>query len=223
VAYYLSLLVNFFNKTGISNKRTRLRRLSDDEKAFYSSVAFDFEVDTSFGWLELVACNYRSDYDLLSHSSTSRANLHVMDDEVKVLPHVFELSLGVDRCIYSILEHSYFIDKEKDDRVLLKLKPYLSPIQAGILPLLKKDEFRNKSQMLLSSINKDFDVFYDESGSIGRRYRRLEEIGTPFAFTIDHQTIEDNTVTIRYRDSMSQERIKISDVHSFLTKSLCID
>lgn len=223
VAYYLSLLVNFFNKTGISNKRTRLRRLSDDEKAFYSSVAFDFEVDTSFGWLELVACNYRSDYDLLSHSSTSKANLHVMDDEIKVLPHVFELSLGVDRCIYSILEHSYFIDKEKDDRVLLKLKPYLSPIQAGILPLLKKDEFKNKSQMLLSSINKDFDVFYDESGSIGRRYRRLEEIGTPFAFTIDHQTIEDDTVTIRYRDSMSQERIKISDVHSFLTKSLCID
>jgi glycyl-tRNA synthetase len=223
VAYYLSLLVNFFNKTGISNKRTRLRRLSDDEKAFYSSVAFDFEVDTSFGWLELVACNYRSDYDLLSHSNTSKTNLHVMDDEIKVLPHVFELSLGVDRCIYSILEHSYFIDKEKDDRVLLKLKPYLSPIQAGILPLLKKDEFKNKSQMLLSSINKDFDVFYDESGSIGRRYRRLEEIGTPFAFTIDHQTIEDNTVTIRYRDSMNQERIKISDVHSFLTKSLCID
>ena len=154
---------------------------------------------------------------------SSKTNLHVMDDETKVLPHVFELSLGVDRCIYSILEHSYFIDKEKDDRVLLKLKPYLSPVLAGILPLLKKDEFKNKSQMLLSSINKDFDVFYDESGSIGRRYRRLEEIGTPFAFTIDHQTIEDNTVTIRYRDSMNQERIKISDVHSFLTKSLYID
>src|SRR5215212_1822659 len=81
VAYYLSLLVNFFNKTGISNKRTRLRRLSDDEKAFYSSVAFDFEVDTSFGWLELVACNYRSDYDLLSHSNISKSNLYVMDNE----------------------------------------------------------------------------------------------------------------------------------------------
>ena len=223
VAYYLSLLVEFFNKTGISNKRTRLRRLADDEKAFYSSIAFDFEVDTSFGWLELVACNYRSDYDLLSHSNTSKTNLYVMDDEVKVLPHVFELSLGVDRCIYSILEHSYFIDKEKDDRILLKLKPYLSPIQAGILPLLKKDEFKKKSINLLSLVNKDFDVFYDESGSIGRRYRRLEEIGVPFAFTIDHQTIEDDTVTIRYRDSMNQERIKINDVKSFLTSQLSID
>jgi glycyl-tRNA synthetase len=223
VAYYLSLLVEFFNKTGISNKRARLRRLADDEKAFYSSIAFDFEVDTSFGWLELVACNYRSDYDLVSHSNTSKTNLYVMDDEVKVLPHVFELSLGVDRCIYSILEHSYFIDKEKDDRILLKLKPYLSPIQAGILPLLKKDEFKKKSINLLSLINKDFDVFYDESGSIGRRYRRLEEIGVPFAFTIDHQTIEDDTVTIRYRDSMNQERIKINDVKSFLTSQMSID
>src|SRR6476661_6660080 len=223
IAYYLSLLVEFFNKTGISDKRTRLRRLSDDEKAFYSSVAFDFEVDTSFGWLELVACNYRSDYDLLSHSNISKSNLYVMDNEEKVLPHIFELSLGIDRCIYSILEHSYFIDKEKDDRVLLKLKPYLSPIQAGILPLLKKEEFKKKSTALLSSINKDFDIFYDESGSIGRRYRRLEEIGVPFAFTIDHQTMDDNTITKRYRDSMNQERIKIDDVPSFLKSNLSID
>jgi len=223
VAYYLSLLVEFFNKTGISSKRLRLRRLSEDEKAFYSRIAFDLEVDTSIGWLELVACNYRSDYDLLSHSSISKTSLNVMDDEVKILPHVFELSLGIDRCIYSILEHSYFIDREKDDRILLKLKPYLSPIQAGVLPLLKKEEFKEKSFYLLSLIKKDFDVFYDESGSIGRRYRRLEEIGVPFAFTIDHQTLEDDTVTIRYRDSMNQERIKINDAHSFLRTHLSVD
>ncbi|MGN6349944.1 MAG: glycine--tRNA ligase, partial [Candidatus Nitrosocosmicus sp.] len=223
VAYYLSLLVEFFNKTGISSKRLRLRRLSEDEKAFYSRIAFDLEVDTSIGWLELVACNYRSDYDLLSHSSISKTSLNVMDDEEKILPHVFELSLGIDRCIYSILEHSYFIDREKDDRILLKLKPYLSPIQAGVLPLLKKEEFKQKSFYLLSLIKKDFDVFYDESGSIGRRYRRLEEIGVPFAFTVDHQTLEDDTVTIRYRDSMNQERIKIDDAHSFLRTNLSID
>ncbi|MGN6624575.1 MAG: glycine--tRNA ligase [Candidatus Nitrosocosmicus sp.] len=223
VAYYLSLLVEFFNKTGISSKRLRLRRLSEDEKAFYSRIAFDLEVDTSIGWLELVACNYRSDYDLLSHSSISKTSLNVMDDEEKILPHVFELSLGIDRCIYSILEHSYFIDREKDDRILLKLKPYLSPIQAGVLPLLKKEEFKQKSFYLLSLIKKDFDVFYDESGSIGRRYRRLEEIGVPFAFTVDHQTLEDDTVTIRYRDSMNQERIKIDDAHSFLRTHLSID
>ena len=106
---------------------------------------------------------------------------------------------------------------------MLKLKHYLSPIHAGVLPLLKKDEFKVKSFNLVSLLNRDFDVFYDESGSIGRRYRRLEEIGTPFAFTIDHQTMDDDTVTIRYRDSMNQERIKINDVHSFLTKSLSVD
>ena len=216
VGYYLALLVEFFEKTGIDKKRTRLRRLSDEEKAFYSTVAFDFEVDTSIGWLELVACNYRSDYDLKSHSVTSKTNLDVMDEDVKVLPHVFELSLGVDRCIYSIIEHSYFVDRDNEDRAVLKLKPYLSPIHAGVLPLLKKPGFREKSSQLLTQIQKDFDIFYDEAGSIGRRYRRLEEIGTPFAFTIDHQTLEDNTITVRYRDSMKQERLKIEDVSSFL-------
>jgi glycyl-tRNA synthetase len=216
VGYYLALLVEFFEKTGIDKKRTRLRRLSDDEKAFYSTVAFDFEVDTSIGWLELVACNYRSDYDLKSHSVTSKTNLEVMDEEVKVLPHVFELSLGVDRCIYSIIEHSYFVDRENEDRAVLKLRPYLSPIHAGVLPLLKKPEFKEKSNKLLTLIQKDFDIFYDEAGSIGRRYRRLEEIGTPFAFTIDHQTLEDDSITVRYRDSMKQERIRIEDASSFL-------
>lgn len=220
IGYYLALLIEFFDKTGIDKKRTRLRQLSDEEKAFYSTIAFDLEVDTSIGWLELVACNYRSDYDLLSHSSVSKTNLEVLDDDVRVLPHVFELSLGVDRCIYSILEHSYFIDREKDDRMVLQLKPYLSPVHVGVLPLLKKEEFKNKSFQLLSKIKKDFDVFYDESGSIGRRYRRLEEIGVPFALTIDHQTLDDDTVTVRYRDSMKQERIKIDDVHSFLSRNL---
>jgi glycyl-tRNA synthetase len=216
IGYYLALLVEFFEKTGIDKNRTRLRKLSDEEKAFYSTIAFDFEVDTSIGWLELVACNYRSDYDLKSHSITSKTNLEVMDDNSKVLPHVFELSLGVDRCIYSIIEHSYFIDRENDDRVVLRLKPYLSPIHAGVLPLFRKPEFKDKALKLLKNIQRDFDIFYDESGSIGRRYRRLEEIGTPFAFTVDHQSIEDETVTVRHRDSMKQDRIKISDVKSFL-------
>jgi glycyl-tRNA synthetase len=129
---------------------------------------------------------------------------------------VFEISLAVDRCIYSIIEHSYFVDRENEDRAVLKLKPYLSPIHAGVLPLLKKPGFREKSSKLLTQIQRDFDIFYDEAGSIGRRYRRLEEIGTPFAFTIDHQTLEDDTVTVRYRDSMKQERLKIDDVSSFL-------
>ena len=222
VAYYLALLNEFYAKTGIDMKRTRFRRLTNTEKAFYSTIAFDFEVETSTGWLELVACNYRSDYDLQGHASTSKQNLEVIDpsDQKKVLPHVFELSMGIDRSIFTILEHSYFEDKEHDDRIVLKLKPYLAPVLLGILPLMTKDGLREKAQKIHSEIKKEFDAFYDESGSIGRRYRRLEEIGTPFAVTVDKITMEDDTITVRYRDTMQQERIKISQLPLFLQTAL---
>ncbi len=113
ITYYLALLIEFYGKTGIDVKRCRFRNLSDGEKAFYASVAFDFEVETSTGWLELVACNYRSDYDLKGHAVTSKQNLEVFDpaNQSKVLPHVFELSMGIDRSIYAILEHCYYEDK----------------------------------------------------------------------------------------------------------------
>ena len=222
VAYYLALLNEFYAKTGIDMKRTRFRRLTNTEKAFYSTIAFDFEVETGTGWLELVACNYRSDYDLQGHASTSKQNLEVIDpsDQKKVLPHVFELSMGIDRSIFTILEHSYFEDKEHDDRIVLKLKPYLAPVLLGILPLMTKDGLREKAQKIHSEIKKEFDAFYDESGSIGRRYRRLEEIGTPFAVTVDKITMEDDTITVRYRDTMQQERIKISQLPLFLQTAL---
>jgi glycyl-tRNA synthetase len=222
VAYYLALLNEFYAKTGIDMKRTRFRRLTNTEKAFYSTIAFDFEVETSTGWLELVACNYRSDYDLHGHASTSKQNLEVIDpsDQKKVLPHVFELSMGIDRSIFTILEHSYFEDKEHNDRIVLKLKPYLAPVLLGILPLMTKDGLREKAQKIYSELKREFDTFYDESGSIGRRYRRLEEIGTPFAVTVDKITIEDDTITVRYRDTMQQERIKISQLPLFLQTAL---
>ena len=112
IAYYLAILNEFYEKSGLDMKRARFRRLSDDEKAFYALIAFDYEVETSIGWLELVACNYRSDYDLKGHSTVSKHNLEVIDpsDQTKILPHIFELSMGIDRSIYAILEHSYFED-----------------------------------------------------------------------------------------------------------------
>ena len=217
VAYYLSLLTLFYSKTGIDMERTRFRQLSDEEKAFYASTAFDFEVETSIGWLELVACNYRSDYDLKKHSAISKQNLNVIDpsDNAKVLPHLFELSMGIDRSIYSILEHSYYEDIEAK-RVVLRLVPPIAPILIGVLPLVTKDGLREKAQDIFSKLKLDYSTFYDESGSIGRRYRRLEEIGAPFALTIDNQTIKDDTVTIRYRDTMLQERVKVSEISNFL-------
>lgn len=221
VAYYMSLLTMFYSKTGMIMERTRFRQLSDDEKAFYASTAFDFEVETSIGWLELVACNYRSDYDLKRHSDISKQNLYVIDpsDNTKVLPHLFELSMGIDRSIYSILEHSYYEDIEAR-RVVLKLVPHIAPVLVGVLPLVTKDGLREKAQDIYSNLKLNYSAFYDESGSIGRRYRRLEEIGAPFALTIDNQTMKDDTVTIRYRDSMMQERLGVSEISGILDARL---
>ncbi|HXX96505.1 MAG TPA: glycine--tRNA ligase [Candidatus Bathyarchaeia archaeon] len=222
VAYYLCLLNEFYSKTGIDMKRTRFRRLSDTEKAFYASIAFDFEVETSIGWLELVACNYRSDYDLKGHSATSKQNLEVLDplDQSKVLPHIFELSMGIDRSLYTILEHSYSQDFQHDNRIVLKLKPYLAPVSVGVLPLMNKDGLAEKAEGIYADLKQDFDTFLDVSGSIGRRYRRLEEIGTPFAVTIDKITMQDGTVTIRDRDSMQQKRIAVSELSNFFHSAL---
>jgi len=217
VAYYLGLLLEFYQKTGIDINRSRFRKLEDKEKAFYASAAFDFEVETTIGWLELVACNYRSDYDLKSHSNISNEKFEVLDDNDKVLPHIFELSMGIDRSLYAILEHSCREDKE-NDRIVLSLKPYLAPVHIGVLSLVKKDGLAEKTEEIFSKIRTKYDAFLDHAGAIGRRYRRLDEIGVPFAITIDHQTLQDNTVTIRNRDSMSQERIKISELDSHLSK-----
>jgi glycyl-tRNA synthetase len=222
VAYYLALLCEFYEKTGIDSSRSRFRRLSDEEKAFYATIAFDYEVQTSIGWLELVACNYRSDYDLKGHAATSKLNLQVVDstDQTKVLPHVFELSMGIDRSIYTILEHSYYKDDRQEDRVVLRLKPYLAPVLVGVLPLMTKDGLDQKARKIYSDLKLDFDVYYDESGSIGRRYRRLEEVGTPFAVTVDQITMQDDTVTVRHRDTMQQERVKMSELRQFMHNAL---
>jgi len=218
VAYYLGILTEFYEKTGIDITSSRFRRLGEKEKAFYAEAAFDFEVETTIGWLELVACNYRSDYDLSSHAKKSKEKFEVMDNDEKVLPHVFEISMGIDRSLYTIIEHSLKDDKE-NERIVLSLKPYLSPVHVGILSLVKKDGLKEKTDEIYLNIKRKFDAFLDHSGAIGRRYRRLDEIGAPFAITIDHQTLEDDTVTIRNRDSMEQRRIGISELGSVLGES----
>jgi glycyl-tRNA synthetase len=217
VAYYLAILIEFYEKTGIDVAKSRFRKLDDKEKAFYAQVAFDFEVETTIGWLELVACNYRSDYDLSSHAKKSKEKFEVMDNDEKVLPHVFEISMGIDRSLYTILEHSLYEDKE-NERTVLSLKPYLAPIHIGVLSLIKKDGLKEKTDEIYLQIKRKYDVFLDHSGAIGRRYRRLDEIGAPFAITVDHQSLEDQTVTLRKRDSMEQNRIEISEIDSILSE-----
>lgn len=219
VVYYLALLTEFYEKAGVDVTKSRFRKLGDKEKAFYAQVAFDFEVQTTIGWLELVACNYRSDYDLTSHAKKSNEKFEVMDNEEKVLPHVFEISMGIDRSLYTILEHNLRDDKE-NDRLVLSIKPYLAPIHVGVLSLVKKDGLKEKADEVFDKIKRRYDTFLDHSGAIGRRYRRLDEIGAPFAITIDHQTLQDDTVTLRKRDLMTQDRIKISEIDSILHQEI---
>ena len=216
VAYYLALLSEFYEKTGIDMERTRFRRLGDKEKAFYAEAAFDFEVETSTGWLELVACNYRSGHDLSGHAAKSGEKFDVMDGDEKVLPHVFEISMGIDRSLYAILEHGLREDKE-NERTVLSVRPYLAPVQVGVLSLVKKDGLREKADEVFDLLRGDFEAFLDHSGAIGRRYRRLDEIGAPLAVTVDHDTLKDGAVTLRDRDTMGQERVAISDLRAAIS------
>jgi len=220
IAYYLALLQQFYEKVGLCD--FRFRQLGKDEKAFYAIDAFDFEVKTEIGWIELVACNYRGDHDLGGHQAGSKKNLTVLDEGKKVLPHIFELSMGVDRSIFCLLLQAIALEKVgKEERLVLRLPPRLAPISVAIYPLLNKDGLPEKAMEVYGQLKGWFDVIYDSSGSIGKRYRRADEIGIPFCVTIDHQTLKDNTVTIRDRDSMKQERIKIAELVNWLGKKVC--
>lgn len=209
VWYYLNLVHQFYVKAGIPDDDIRFRVLQEEDRAFYSKAAYDLEVRLSLGWTELVACNYRSDYDLKRHSSVSGTDFSVDDGGEKLIPHVFELSLGVDRSIYAIMEKS---TRQEKERRYLGLKPYLAPIQVCVFPLVNKDGLDNKAWDIHNSLSDRFDCFYDDSGSVGRRYARADEIGVPYCITVDYQTLQDNTVTLRYRDTKLQERVNVGQL-----------
>jgi glycyl-tRNA synthetase len=209
VGYYLVLIARFYEAAGISRENIRFRILSEVDRAFYSKAAFDLEVKLSLGWVELVACNYRGDHDLGRHASVSGSDFTVDDDGEKVLPHVFELSMGVDRSLYSVVESSM---KEEGERRTMALRPYLAPIQACVFPLVNKDGLQEVAMSIFSDLRESFDVFYDESGSIGRRYARADESGVPICLTVDYNTLKDKTVTLRSRDTRAQERVAVSDL-----------
>jgi glycyl-tRNA synthetase len=210
IVYYFALLQEFYEACGFPKAMTRFRELSPSDRAFYTTSAFDFEVNTSFGWLELVACNYRTDYDLRNHAKYSKKDLQVMDGDKKVLLHVVELSLGVDRSLFALLDFSYYHEQNRD---VLRLLPNIAPYLAAVFPLISKPEFESKAAEIFEVLKlEDYNAFYDDSGAIGRRYRRMDEIGTPFCLTIDHQTLEDGTVTLRERDSMLQSRIPAAEI-----------
>ncbi|NOX71819.1 MAG: glycine--tRNA ligase [Candidatus Micrarchaeota archaeon] len=214
-AYWLYVCQNFFEKCGITREKMRFRELEEDARAFYSKETWDFEVLTSTGWLELVANNYRTDYDLKSHSEVSGTDLSVTENEEKFIPHVWEISIGLDRTFYTTLELAL---SERDKKPLLSLPRYLAPYDAVILPLVRKDGVDKKAKEAFDLLKLDFDVKYDEKQSIGKRYLIYDALGVPLAVTIDYESLENDDCTIRDRDTAKQRRVKISELPEILRK-----
>lgn len=217
VAYYLARTQQLFESYGFKRENMRFRELDSDEIAFYAKEAFDFEVLTSLGWVEIIANNYRTDYDLKGHQEGSKKDLrYTYDDGTKILPHIYEVAIGTDRTFYAVIENSMRIEAE---RTYLSLPNKLAPVEISVFPLSSnKPELVNMAKEIYKNIKTKFDSFYDDTGSIGKRYARMDEIGCPYCVTIDFDSLEDNTLTIRDRDTTEQKRIKINKLKETLTK-----
>lgn len=213
---------NFLMNLGVNKDNLRIRDHGQEELSFYSNATSDIEYLFPFGWGELWGIADRTDYDLNKHAEHSGTDMTYMDPTTneKYVPYVIEPSLGADRVTLAFLVDAY--DEEEleggDVRTVLHLHPALAPYKAAVLPLSKK--LSEKADEVYSLLAKNFNIEYDETGSIGKRYRRQDEIGTPFCITVDFETENDGCVTIRHRDSMTQERVEISKLTHFIAKSL---
>ena len=201
--------------------------IPDGERAHYSKRTVDIEYKYPFGVKELHGIAYRTDFDLKRHEEVSGQDLHYTDPETneKFLPHVIEPTFGIERMLLVTLLEAYREEEaptaekgETDKRVVMKFPRHLAPIQVAILPLSKKAELSSVAVELANTLRKDFSVDYDETQSIGKRYRRQDEIGTPFCVTVDFESLEDKQVTVRERDSMKQERFAMKDLADYLKK-----
>ena len=206
---------------GIKKENLKLRDHDKTELCFYSKATTDFEFLFPFGWGELWGIADRTDYDLSQHMKTSSKDLSYIDPVTneKYIPYVIEPSLGVDRMVLAFLCNAYEEEQidENDSRVVLKLHPVLAPVKVAVLPLQK--QLNEKAEELFKTISANYNCEFDTSGSIGKRYRRQDEIGTPFCVTVDFESLENDTVTIRERDTMCQTRVSISELESYLQKA----
>src|SRR6267142_3897699 len=229
--YWKEERLKFYKQIGIRRDKLHVLTVPDDERAFYSKGTYDIEYDFPFGRQELEGVAYRTDYDLSQHQKASGKSLEYFDEETKerFIPHVVEPSAGVDRTVLAMICEAYAEDQAPNDkgemegRTSLRFHPRMAPIKCAIFPLLRNKELLvAKAKQILDLLRPHMFVFYDESGAIGRRYRRQDEIGTPFCVTVDFETLGEkqsdlrDTVTLRERDSMKQERVKISDLLELL-------
>lgn len=225
---WVDYIKEYHKELGLSPDDLVWHEIPDGERAHYSKRTIDIEYKFPFGTKELHAIAYRTDFDLKAHEKVSGKNLSYTDPvtQEKIVPHVIEPTFGIDRTFFAVLCSSYNEEEaptaggEKETRVVLKIPRSLAPIKVAILPLSKKDELCKKSQEVWDLIRPHFRSEYDETQSIGKRYRRQDEIGTPYCITIDFDTLNDNAVTVRDRDTMQQERIKISELIKYLNANL---
>ena len=220
--YWRSYCRDFLYALGIKEENLRLRDHDPKELAFYSKGTTDFEYLFPFGWGELWGIADRTDYDLNQHIKESGQALDYFDptDNTRYVPYVIEPSLGVERLFLATVVEAYDEEQldEKDSRVVMRFHPYLAPFKAAVLPLSKK--LSDKADAVREQLAKDFMVDFDDAGSIGKRYRRQDEIGTPFCVTYDFDSVEDGCVTVRDRDTMQQERVKIDELNAYISEKV---
>ena len=202
-------------------------RFHDHEKlAHYADAAADIEFKFPFGFKELEGIHSRTDFDLANHEKFSGKKLQYFDPELNesYVPYVVETSIGLDRMFLAVLSNS-LVEEELENgtsRTVLKIPAVLAPTKAAVLPLVKKDGLPEIAHKIIAQLRYDFNVVYDEKDAVGRRYRRQDAAGTPFCITVDHQTLEDNTVTLRHRDTMEQTRIAIEEVAAIVEKEVAM-
>jgi glycyl-tRNA synthetase len=218
--YWLEEMKKFADMIGLDMKRVRVREHTQEELSHYSKRTVDLEFETPFGWKEMFGLAYRTDFDLRNHAEQSGKDLRYTDPESgdKFFPHVVEPTFGLTRLLLMTLLSAYDEEEvesakgEKETRTVLRFKPEIAPVKIAVLPLSKKEELSSKAKELHEMLGQKWDTMYDETQSIGRRYRRQDEIGTPYCVTFDFDSLEDQAVTVRDRDSMKQERIAIADL-----------
>ena len=213
----------WYESIGIRKEKLRFHQHGKDELAHYAKKAFDIQYEYPIGWKELEGIHNRTDFDLSRHQEYSGKDMTYFDDVTRerYLPYIIETSAGCDRTFLTVLVDAYDEEQlEKETRVVLRLDPKLAPVKAAVFPLVNRDGMPEVARKIAEALKKEYIVFYDESGAVGRRYRRQDEAGTPFCITVDSQTLQDDTVTIRERDSMKQDRVPINGLNSELKERI---
>ncbi len=216
---WLEKRLDWHKSMGIRSKNLRFAPHPPDKLAHYARAAADVQYQFPIGWQEVEGIHNRSDFDLTQHQEYSGKKMEYFDQaqNKRYIPYVIETSIGLDRCTLMVLSDAYRKEEvDGDSRVVLKMHPKLAPIQVGVFPLVKKPELKELATRISSNLKEDYSVQYDEAGSIGKRYRRLDEAGTPFCVTIDFDGLEDDTVTVRHRDTMDQERILVGQLGRYI-------